>query len=97
MSVERKCKTCNTWNKDNDNCTNCGALISPSRLREIFIKKRNKRNENLPPDKFDVFLNKWKNSNNLLLKGLYYIFYSILSVFFGIAFLIAYLVALISA
>lgn len=97
MSVERKCKSCKTWNKDNDNCINCGALISPGLIEIIRVRKRERKRENIPPSSLDIFLEKWKNSKFFLFRVIYYILYSIISVFFAIVAFITYIVGVISA
>ena len=97
MGVERICKSCKTWNKDNDKCINCGAIISPKLITKIKEKIRKKAIKDLPPSSFDVFLEKWKNSNYFIVKVLYHIIYSIGTVFFAIAAFLTYLAAIVSA
>ena len=91
MAVERKCLKCQTWNKDNDFCINCGAPISPVSIEKKREQEREKLKKPIVPSKFTKFLEIWKNSRFLPLRWLYYIFYSIAFVFFSIASFFVYL------
>ena len=93
MSVERKCLKCGTWNKDNEYCTNCEAAVSPIVIEEIREQEREERRKNVPPSKLDIFLDNWKNSRFIVLKGLYYVLYTIAFIFFSIAGFFAWLAA----
>lgn len=92
MAVERKCLSCNTWNKDNDYCVSCGEVISPVIIEENREKEREKQRYK-PPTKFEIFLDKWKNSKYFLLKAIYYVLYTIGFIFFTIASFFAWLAA----
>ena len=93
MSVERKCGNCQTWNIDRDYCSQCGVIISAELKGRIEHEKKEEAIRNAPKEKFEIFLEKWKGSSNILLKGLYYICYSIAFIFFSIAGLFAYMAA----
>ena len=93
MSVERKCGNCQTWNTDRNYCLECGGIISAELKDKLDFKKKEEAIRNAPKTKFEVFLEKWKDSSNFILKGLYYICYSIAFIFFSIAGLFAYLAA----
>jgi hypothetical protein len=93
MAVERKCLECNTWNKDNDFCTNCGSPVSPVIIEEIREKKREEVRQSIPPSKLDIFLHNWKNSRFFLWKWLYYVLYTIGFIFLAIASFFAWLAA----
>jgi hypothetical protein len=93
MASERKCPSCSTWNKDEDFCTSCGLLLSPKIIEEKREEVREERRNNIPPTKFDLFLERWKNSNYLLLRVLYKIVYAISVTFIAIASFFAWLAA----
>lgn len=52
---------------------------------------QNERIRNTPKSKTDVFIEKWKNHPNLILKAIYYIAYSIYFIFASIGAMIAWL------
>lgn len=93
MGVERKCTKCNTWNKDEDYCVNCGNVLSPQIIEALREEKREEARKNKAPTKLDIFLDKWKNSRFFLFKALYYILYSIGVIFFSIAGFFAWMAA----
>lgn len=93
MATERKCPSCGTWNKDEDYCTNCGALISPKIIEEKREEAREERRNSIPPTKLDLFLERWKNSKYLLLRIIYQIVYAISVTFIAIASFFAWLAA----
>lgn len=93
MSLERKCLYCNTWNKANDFCINCGKAISPAQLnKERLIEKTEKDKQNVPT-KFDLFLAKIKTNTNPFIKIVYYILASVWAVYVLILGIILYLAA----
>lgn len=93
MAVERKCLVCQTWNKDNDYCTNCGNLLSPSLIEENRERERELRRNSIPLTRLDIFIDNWKNSRFLVLRIIYKILYGIAIIFFAIASFFAYLAA----
>ena len=93
MATERKCPTCATWNKDDDYCTNCGALLSPKIIEEKREAVREERRNSMPPSKFDLFLRRWENSKYFLLRVLYKIVYAVSVGFIAIASFFAWLAA----
>lgn len=93
MATERKCPSCSTWNKDEDYCTSCSLLLSPKIIEEKREEVREERRNSIPPTKFDLFLERWKNSNYLLLRVLYKIVYAISVTFIAIASFFAWLAA----
>lgn len=92
MATERKCPTCQSWNKEKDFCTNCGEVLSPQIIEDQREQAREKRRYR-PPTKFQEFIKRWKNSRFLLLRVLYQILYTIGVIFFAIASFFAYLAA----
>ncbi len=93
MATERKCPSCNTWNKTEDYCTNCGTLLSPQIIEEKREEARKERRAGIPPTKLDIFLKRWKNSNYLLLRVLYKVLYAISVSFIAVASFFAWLAA----
>ncbi len=93
MATERKCPSCNTWNKNEDYCTNCGAVLSPKLIEKKREEVREERRNNIPPTKFDIFLQRWENSKYLALRILYKIVYAISVGFFAVASFFAWLAA----
>lgn len=92
--IERKCLACGTWNKDEDLCTHCSNPISPDAIISEKEKKRKEEEAKIQPDKFDVFLDKTKNSKYLLVRLGYYFLYSIVMFIGGIGALFAWMAAL---
>lgn len=91
MSVERKCPSCNNWNREEDFCTVCGTILSPEIIEEKREEEREIRRQNVPKTSFEVFIENWENSRFLLLRIIYKILYTIWAIVMGIAFLFAYL------
>jgi methionyl-tRNA synthetase len=92
MSVERKCLNCGTWNKDNDYCISCGEAVSPIIIENTREEAREKKRFR-PPNKFDLFIVKWKNSKYWILRVIYKILYTIAFIFFAIASFFAWIAA----
>jgi len=89
--LQIKCKSCQTWNTDVDYCTTCNTVISmeeEARLEdEIYAEKiRNK-----PKSKLDIFIEKYKNHPNIIVKGIFYIFYSVYFIVMSIGAFMAWL------
>jgi hypothetical protein len=92
VAVQRKCPSCGTWNQDKAYCVNCSTPLAPEILEEIKEQEKIKRQEEILPSKFDVFIEKWENSPYLILRIIYKIIYSIIFVFMTIASFFAYIV-----
>jgi hypothetical protein len=93
MATERKCPSCNIWNKDEDYCTNCNTVLSPQLIENKREEAREERRKNKPPTKFDIFLTRWENSKYLALRILYKVVYAISIGFFAVASFFAWLAA----
>ncbi len=92
MATERKCPKCQFWNKDEDYCVNCGEVLSPKIIEEKREERREKQRYR-PPTKFDIFIDKWRNSRYWVLRVLYRVLYTIGVIFFSIASFFAWLAA----
>ncbi len=92
MAVQRKCPNCGTWNGDEDYCVSCNTLLSPVIIEEKREEEREKRRYR-PPTKFDLFIERWKNSKYWAMRILYKILYTIGMIFAGIAAFFAWLAA----
>ncbi len=95
--VEIKCKQCNTWNADSHYCENCNAVISMEEEARLESEKQAELIRNKPKTKTDLFLEKWKNHPNFILKAIYYILYSIYFIFASIGALFAWLTLMTQA
>lgn len=95
--IQRRCKKCGTWNGDVHYCTNCGAVISTEEEERLEHKKKKEIEANKPKDKIDLFVEKYKNHQNPIVKGIFYIFYSVYIVFAAIGAVLAWMMALTQA
>jgi hypothetical protein len=93
MGIERKCPKCQTWNKEEDYCVQCGEILSPEIIEVKREEKREEIRKSAPMPPLDAFLYKWKNSRYWILRILYKILRTIAVIFLGIASLFAYLAA----
>lgn len=93
ISVQRKCDKCGKWNGAADYCLTCGNPISPVVLEEIKQKQQQRRAKEENPDKFDAAMLRMKNSPNFIVKGIYYLLYSIWTIFFIVLTFCLWLVA----
>lgn len=80
-----------TWNNGSDYCSHCNTLLNSEMIREIENEQKKVALANRPSSKIDIFISEVKNSNNILVKGIYYVFHSIWFVFVSIVtFLMAF-------
>lgn len=91
--MERKCSNCGTWNTNEARCTNCGTALTAELQREERIQKEKKRIEVRPPDFVTAYGERLKNSKNPLLKGLYYIGFSVWFVIMSIVSFFLFMIA----
>ena len=92
--MERKCRSCTTWNSDNDFCNQCGEAISPQAvLKEERIKK-DLAAQLIPKGQVDLFLSKFKNAKNPFVRVLYIICLSMWTVYMAIMTFFLWFVAL---
>jgi Zn ribbon nucleic-acid-binding protein len=90
----KKCPKCNTWNENQEECTNCGHLLNYWKQREVSIAENEKVRAEALNDKLDDFVEAWKNSRWWILKGLYYFFYSI---WFSLMAIVSFIVMIVAA
>ncbi|MFM7022319.1 MAG: hypothetical protein ACKOXB_05025 [Flavobacteriales bacterium] len=84
MSNSKRCPQCNTWNINSDYCEHCGHLLNHEKARKIEVENKEKAYENREKDKIDIFIDKMRYSSFLLVRVVFYIFYSIWFVFTAI-------------
>lgn len=77
MSVSRKCPKCNTWNDDNDYCSNCGHLLNYAMQLQKEEQERTEARKQRIPDPLEQFFQRWKASRNVLIRAAYYVVYSV--------------------
>lgn len=85
--VERKCPNCGTWNRDGEErCKECGHTLNPQKRIAEEEQEREKKRLELPKTKFDELVERFAQSKNpfvkalyLLLKGLWFVYWVILS------------------
>ena len=92
--LERKCLACNVWNNDEDYCLNCKEPISPLALDKAKEEKRKIALASMPVSKLDVLLEKAKTSKYLIVRMLYFTFYSVFLLIGGIGAFLAWLTAM---
>lgn len=91
--IERKCLKCQTWNQDERFCKNCGAALAPDEIIKEEDAKREALIAEQPKSKLDILLDRAKHSKYLLVRILFYFFYSIGVIVFAISSFVAYFVA----
>lgn len=95
--IERKCLKCNTWNQAEDYCKSCNEPLSPVALDKVREEKRAEEERNKVPSKTEVLMQKAKNSRFLLVRWMYYLFYSIFMFIGAIGAMMAWMAALANA
>ena len=97
VMVERKCLNCNTWNKDEDYCINCGSPISPKAIDKQKADELAKIEANKVPSKIEIYQEKARNSKYLIVRAGYYVVYSIFVFLGAIGAFLAWLAAMANA
>ncbi len=77
MASLKLCPKCHTWNNDRDYCEKCNHLLNHEIARKIEVEIQEEKEANRELDAVDIFIHKVKNSRFLLVRGVYYLFYSI--------------------
>lgn len=93
-----KCSECNTFNLNNEYCSNCGALLDVVLKRRIEsenkILEKIKQEREKKPSKIELFFNKGLAHSNFLIRLFFKAIYSIW-IFFAV--MIGGIVALVTA
>lgn len=95
-----KCSECNTFNLNQEYCTNCGALLDLVLKRRLETEKKlqekNNQNEsaNKVTNRFEVFFDKGLEHSNIIIRSIFKVVYSIW-LFFAV--IIGGLIALVTA
>ena len=95
-----KCSECNTFNLNNEYCSDCGALLDlvlkrrMETQKKIQEKKDQKEIANNGINKFEVFFDKGLEHSNIIIRSLFKVVYSIW-LFFAV--IIGGLIALVTA
>lgn len=90
----QKCPHCHTWNENRDYCSQCNYLLNYEISRKLEILKKEEQEANREKDAIDIFIHRMRNSRFILVKTLFYFFYSIWFIFAAI---VSFFVALIAA
>jgi hypothetical protein len=77
MSSNKKCPKCDIWNEDLSHCSNCNELLDYWKIRELEVTKKEKTFKDRPLSDSELFFKNMKYSRFLMVKAVYYIFYSI--------------------
>jgi len=95
--LQIKCRSCKTWNDGGDYCVKCNAVISMREEERIETEIKKEIERNKPKDKFELFIEKYKSHPNIVLRGIFYIFYSVYMVFLAIGAALAWMTLLAQA
>ena len=94
-NIQRKCPNCETWNNGVvAHCKSCNTLISPEKIKQKRLQEREQEEKEKPLDKMDVYLKSLKENDNLLIKAIFTILYSVWFIFMLIVSIVVYTVAL---
>lgn len=95
-----KCSECNTFNLNNEYCSDCGALLDlvlkrrMETQKKIQEKKDQKEIANNGVNKFEVFFDKGLEHSNIIIRSIFKVVYSIW-LFFAV--IIGGLIALVTS
>ena len=95
-----KCSECNTFNLNQEYCSNCGALLDLVLKRRLETEKKleEKKDKNESANKgtnrFEVFFDKGLEHSNIIIRSIFKVVYSIW-LFFAV--IIGGLIALVTA
>ncbi len=71
MQHSIKCPTCQTWNENQDNCTNCNELLNQELRTQRDWEKREQEYENRPKSAYELWLERMKNSDKFWQRSIY--------------------------
>lgn len=91
--IERKCLKCNTWNGEEQFCTNCGAAVAPEQILKEEDQKKIEEELAKPKDWLDILIERARGSKYLLVRVGFYMLYSVAFIVAAIGSFFAYLIA----
>lgn len=96
--IYRKCIKCEAFTT-HETCEFCGTSIRTEKTALKEINESYKKRISLPSEesKFIKYINKFKNHNNIIIRLISWLIYSVFFVLFMIVSAIAYLIATIAA
>lgn len=77
MSSIKKCPKCSQWSEDQETCPHCGELLDYWKIRERDVAQKEKEEAEKPPSDFDKFIESLRHSRFILVRIIFYFFYSI--------------------
>jgi hypothetical protein len=90
---EQKCSQCKTWNTNEKRCTNCDAPLVSEEVNKDYKKLIDKEDALKPATKAEILFGKMKESPNIMVRGLYYVLFSISTIYFVLVSFTLYMVA----
>ena len=90
---EQKCSQCGHWNKNAEFCVSCEHPLTSEGLNKAYQKKIIKEDKEKKESKFFIFLEKMRTSKNILVKGTYYVLFSIWSIYMFFVSIIVFIAA----
>jgi len=95
--LQIKCSKCKTWNNGGDYCTKCGTVISMQEQERLEDEIKKEKEYNKPKDKWQIFISKYKHHHNLILRSIFYMFYSVYLLFSLIGLVLAWIILIVQA
>ncbi|MCX6181362.1 MAG: hypothetical protein NT150_05510 [Bacteroidetes bacterium] len=84
MSISKRCPKCHTWNNDRDYCEQCNQLLNHETARKIEVEQQEQQHLNREKDSVDIFLHNMRHSRYIIIRAVFYLFYSVWFVFTAI-------------
>lgn len=100
MASHIKCPECGVFNTNKEFCTNCGALLSAEKRRELSFRKQEKQRQQrrqLEKENDPSFYHRYKDHRFWMVRILARVTRSIWFVFMAIGILIAWIIMAIAA
>ena len=90
---EQKCINCKQWNQNQARCVYCNAPLVSEEVNKDYRAKIDAEDAEKIETKAEILLKKMKDSPNVLVKSLYYLLFSISTVYFVLVSLTLYIAA----
>ena len=90
---EQKCSQCKQWNLDQQRCVYCNAPLLSEEVNRDYRAKIEAEDAQKMESKAEILFNKMRKSPNVLVRGLYFLLFSISTVYFVLVSLTLYIVA----